>query len=72
MAQPGVALLDDAPGEISAYYWNWLIRPCDHLGGGPEDRQQKEMRGSLLFHCLVAKMSELTVGQLGATESSQV
>ena len=39
---------------------------------GKNKKQKKGDGGSLLFHCLVAKMSELTVGQLGATESSQV
>lgn len=33
---------------------------------------RREMGGSLLFHRLVAKMSELTVSQVVATESSQV
>ena len=42
--------------------------------GGKKASKEKEQRGrgvSFLYYCLVAKMSELTVGQMNTTESSR-
>lgn len=49
----------------------WFVPVPIWVGDRKRD-SRRERGGRLHFHCLVAKMSELTVGQVSTTESSQV
>ena len=64
---------DGCPGEIFAWKWTGWSVPVTIWVGDLRRDSRRETGGSLLFHCLVAKMIKLTVGHVGVTtESSQV